>query len=297
MEKFSEKFRDAIREVLSLSTQPSHITGADIYQEADERIRDIIDTKITENLLLEDSTLSGAQYLNELCKKSAEGSACLILCEHYSNMDLPIVSYLMRKAGAKDCAKQLLAIAGMKLNEDEPALAAFSGGFTRIIICPSHQSESLDPERHKDERLRLIGINRSAMKKLDEVKHQGKIILLFPSGTRYRPWDPHTRNVRREVDSYIKSFDYMCFCSINGIVLHINQGKMVEDTTSKDLLHITVSPIYNCADFRKKIRDSIVGNETIDKKQAVADKIRDTLLALHNEAEPERLKKLQGYSK
>ena len=42
--------------------------------------------------------------------------------------------------------------------------------------------------------------------KVIELKKQGKIILVFPSGTRYRPGCPDTKRGLREIDSYLRLF-------------------------------------------------------------------------------------------
>ncbi|GMO51065.1 MAG: 1-acyl-sn-glycerol-3-phosphate acyltransferase [Termitinemataceae bacterium] len=294
METFSKHFKDAIRESIAAANAPHRITGDDVYQEANETVLNIIDTKITEDLLLPQSECIGIENINELYKRSHDGAACLLLCEHFSNMDLPLISYLIRKAGGTEAAKSLLTIAGMKLNEEDDGMAAFAAGFRRIVICPSKHIQSVDPLKDKDEYLRLIGINRSAMKKLDEEKHNGKIVLLFPTATRYRPWDPLTRRVARDIDSYVKGFDFMCFVALNGEVMHIQQGNMLEDTISKDIVYLTISPIINCAEFRTVIRNACA--DDADKKQAVADKISDSLIELHNIAEPSRQKKLDKLS-
>ncbi|GMO39668.1 MAG: 1-acyl-sn-glycerol-3-phosphate acyltransferase [Termitinemataceae bacterium] len=292
MEKFNVHCKDAIKEALALNKAPRHITGENVYQIADERVLKVIDEKITKDLLLPESYLTGIEHLNALYEKACGGASCLLMCEHYSNMDLPIISYLIRQAGGENIAASLLAIAGMKLNEDDAAMAVFSSAFTRIIICPSKQAQSIDPEKDKEEKLRILNINRCAMKKLDEVKKEGKIVLLFPSATRYRPWDPSSRNVQREIDSYVKGFDYLCFASLNGEIMHIHQGEMIEDTVSNDLIIITVSPMQVCAEFRQKIREKCEKNGIEDKKQAVADEITKTLLTMHEEAELIRQKKL-----
>jgi glycerol-3-phosphate O-acyltransferase len=129
-------------------------------------------------------------------------------------------------------------------------------------------------------------INRAALKVINEQKVKGKMILIFPSGTRYRPWDPSSKKGVREIDSYIRSFDYMCLVAINGECLHIQKTDMINDEVSEDLVRVTVSPVISCAEFREKARASMSGDE--DKKQVVCDAIMAELERMHTAAEEKR---------
>jgi glycerol-3-phosphate O-acyltransferase len=188
----------------------------------------------------------------------------------------------------------VVAIAGMKLNEENPIVSAFASAYTRIVIYPSRSLQGLDAEKDKAEIVRSNAINRAAMKALMDIKTQGRLVLLFPSGTRYRPWDPNTKRGLREIDSYIRSFDYMCPVALNGEVLHVRQGDMLDDSVSKDLVLLTAGPVVSCAEFRGKARSDAEeralksGGEVEDKKQAVADAIMAALEELHTEGEKKR---------
>jgi len=224
-------------------------------------------------------------------EKAKSGKACLLLVEHYSNMDLSIVSLMARKEGGKgkEINDAIIAIAGMKLNEDNPIVAAFAGAYDKIVIYPSRSLQELDPEKDKAEIARGNAINRAAMKSLIRHKYKGKIILVFPSGTRYRPWDPNSKKVVREIDSYIRSFDYMCFVALNGELLHVQKTDMLNDAVSKDVVRVTVGPVTDCNEFRNKV---LAQTTEEDKKQAVANEIMNELERMHTAAEIERLKLL-----
>ena len=127
-----------------------------------------------------------------------------------------------------------------------------------------------------------------------EIKVSGKLILVFPSGTRYRPWDPASKRGVREIDSYIKAFDYMCPVAINGEVLHVHQGDMMEDPVSKDLVLLTAGPVRSCAAFRDQCRAEAEAAGIADKKQAVADALMGLLEEMHLQAEEERQKLKAG---
>ena len=293
MDTLASMFNHYIGQVLSLSKSPDVVTEENVYQESDDNIIPYLD-KMVDALILPGSGLDGLENLEELFAKAESGKSCLLLLEHYSNMDLSLFCSLVGNAGGrgKDIRRAVVAIAGMKLNEDNPIVGAFASAYSRIVIYPSRSLQGL--EANKAEIARSNAINRSAMKALTDIKYSGRLILLFPSGTRYRPWDPSTKRGVREIDSYIKSFDYMCLVAINGEVLHVRQGDMLEDTVSKDVVRISIGPVLSCSEFRNKIRNYVdsgalaAGNKQADKKQAVADAIIAELEKMHIEGEERR---------
>ena len=300
MATLSTAFREYIKQVLLLSKTASHITEDNVYQEGSDDILPYLD-KMVEDLILPGSGLDGLENLEDLYAKAESGKSCLLLLEHYSNLDLSLFSYLVRKAGGRgsEIDKSLISIAGMKLNEDNPVVAAFASAYTRIIIYPSRSLQALDITKDRAEIIRSNAINRAAMKALMNEKNNGRLILLFPSGTRYRPWDPSTKRGVREIDSYIKTFDYMCFVAINGTVLHVREKNMLEDEVTHDIVRLSAGPVISCAEFRDKARADFdasaegsaiaaADNEAADKKQAVADAIMAELEKMHIEGEEKK---------
>ncbi|MDR2951645.1 MAG: 1-acyl-sn-glycerol-3-phosphate acyltransferase [Treponema sp.] len=285
-------FSEQIKIAVSQSKVSTVITEENVFQEGDANILPLLD-EMVESLILPGSGLSGLENLDELLAKAESGKACLLLVEHYSNLDLSIFSLLARKAGGrgKDIGDAVIAIAGMKLNEDNPIVAAFASAYSRIVIYPSRSLHGMPDEIKKVELPRSNAINRAALKALNEKKTKGKLILVFPSGTRYRPWDPETKKGIREIDSYIRSFDYCCFVSLNGEVLHVQKTDMLNDAVSRDIVRVTAGPVMSCGEFREKARAAAEDGE--DKKQAVADAIMAELEKMHLAAEEER-KKLTG---
>ena len=265
------------------------MTEHNVYQEGDDQILPILD-EIAESLMLPGSGLDGMEHLEDLLAKAESRKSCLLLLEHYSNLDFSTFSLLVRKAGGRgaDIARALVAIAGMKLTEDNPGVAAFASAYTRIVIYPSRSLQGLDAEKDRGEIIRSNAINRAAMKALNEAKVKGKLILLFPSGTRYRPWDPSSKRGLREIDSYIRSFDYMCCVALNGEVLHVQKTDMLNDAVSKDLVLVTAGPALSCAEFRDKARAAAEAAGIEDKKQAAVDAIMAELEKLHAAAEAKR---------
>jgi glycerol-3-phosphate O-acyltransferase len=289
MDTLATTYKEEIKMSMSLSKVPSVVTEDNVYQEGNEAILSIID-KIAVPLMLPGSGVDGMENLEELLAKAESGKSCLLMLEHYSNMDLSIFSLLVRLAGGRgeDIAKSLIAIAGMKLNEDNPGVAAFASAYTRIVIYPGRSLHGMDAEKKKAELARSFAINRAAMKAIDDHKTKSRLILVFPSGTRYRSWDPSTKKGVREIDSYIRSFDYMCCVAINGVVLHVQQTDMLNDIVTKDIVRVTAGPVHSCAEFRNKARADAEAAGIEDKKQAAVDAIMVELEKLHNTAEEKR---------
>ena len=289
VETLATAFGSHMKRALALSKIDTVVTEDNVYQEGHPGILAIVD-EMVESLLLPKSGLDGLENLEELFTKAKSGKSCLLLVEHYSNMDLSIVSLFARKAGGRgeEIGNAITAISGIKLNENNPAVAAFTGAYNKIVIYPSRSLQDLDIEKDKAEIARSHAINRAAMKALIRHKYKGNLILVFPSGTRYRSGVPETKKGVREIDSYIRSFDYICFVAINGVVLHVQKTDMINDPLSKDIVRVTVGPVTDCKEFRE--RTIAVVPEEEDKKQAVADAIMEELEKMHTAAEEKRLK-------
>jgi glycerol-3-phosphate O-acyltransferase len=291
---FEDIFRGAI-EKGGIGKIETTITEHNVYQRGSEILLPFLD-RIVESLVLPGSGVDGMENLEEVLDKALSGKSCLLLLEHYSNLDLSLFSWLVRRAGGRgeEIDRALVSIAGMKLNEENPMVATMASAYTRLVIYPSRSVEGLDPEKDREEILRSNAINRAAMKTLLRIKTQGKIILVFPSGTRYRPWDPSTKKGVREIDSYIRSFDYMCCVALNGEVLHVHRGDMLEDSVSRDLVRISAGKVLSCAEFREQARARAEAAGIEDKKQAAVDAVMAELETMHIAAEEKRRQLLAG---
>ena len=214
--------------------------------------------------------------------------------DHYSNMDLPCFLHLLENYGedwASDFAKRIVAIAGMKLNEANPIVRALTESFTRVVIYPTRslnsvENQNISEEEKEAERQRARKINFAAMRAMDGCKKRGQIILVFPSGTRYRPGKPETKRGLREIDSYLRLFDLLLPVSINGNVLRFNPEdpeNMVMDLVTPDVVTLTAGKMIECKPFRNKILETVPADHP-DPKQVTVDTVMDIIEKLHNEA-------------
>jgi len=294
MEPISHKYRDRILKMMALSRGESHVSEDNVYQPGNDGLLPFIDGVVAENLL-PGSGIRHFERLVELLDAAKSGEPCLLLLEHYSNFDLPVFHYLLRQEGPQgiEAVRALLAIAGIKLNESNPVVLAFTEAYSRLVIYPSRSIEIIkrnlkDPKELVAEVMRSTTVNRASLKALAALKTQGRLVLVFPAGTRFRPWDPSSKRGVREIDSYIKTFGKMCLVSINGNILRLNpDGEMEEDLVCQDRVIYDVSPVIDCQEFRDRMKKEHKHRE--DKKQATVDGLMDILERMHEEVEKTRL--------
>jgi glycerol-3-phosphate O-acyltransferase len=280
----SQKYHDLIKEMVKNSAQSATITEDNIYQPGNKANRKCIEIILADHLLPE-SRIIGMQNIEELFRQCSTGKSCLVLMEHYSNFDLPALFYLLENSGetGKAAAESLIAIAGLKLNAESPIVLSFTEAYSRIVIYPSRYFDSItDPDVLKEERRKSNIINRAALHEMIRRKHEGHIILVFPAGTRYRPGKPDTKRGLKEIDSYIKAFDYMVFIGSGGNVLRINPtGDMAEDVLAKDTVIFKIGPVLDCQEFRSRVRTNLPADA--DPKQFTVNRVMEELEKLHTE--------------
>ncbi|MGP1587374.1 MAG: 1-acyl-sn-glycerol-3-phosphate acyltransferase [Treponemataceae bacterium] len=282
-----EKYGYLFQDLKNLGHSAKIIDSENVYQEANMSTRPILE-KICDDFVMDSSRFEGKEHIEEFFDQIKSGKRGLIMMEHYSNMDLPVLVYLLeRKCGSKgkQLADELVAIAGMKLNEESSVVRAWAEAFTRIVVYPSRSIAAIsDPEQRIKEEAKSRSINMAAMRAMDRVKKDGRPILVFPAGTRYRPGVPETKKGVREIDSYLRLFDIMILISENGNVLRINPEKskdMLEDQFFEDTIILSASPIIECKKFRNDILDELEDYEG-DKKIIVVNRIMEELQKLHD---------------
>ena len=288
-----EQFGSVFEEMKKISHAAAVIDESKVYEEANMETRKYM-YKLLDNTLSKDSGVGNLEnYKAFYDAVTKEGKHGLILMEHYSNLDLPAILYLLEKEGedwAKDLSSRIVAVAGMKLNEADAGVRAFTEGFTRVVIYPTRslnaaEEKTVSEEERKAEEQKARRINFSAMRAMDSCKKRGQVILVFPSGTRYRPGQPETKKGLREMDSYLRLFDCMILVSINGNCLKINPeapNDMLMDILEPGKLTLTASPVIDCKDFRDKVLSALPKDEA-DPKQKTVDRVMEILEEQHNE--------------
>ena len=290
-----EKFGDLFAEMVAHSKAAAKIDETKVYEEANPEMRKYM-FKLLDDTFSADSGLGNLENFKDFYEKVVkQGKSGLILMEHYTNLDLPAIIYLLQKVGepwADDFASRIVAVAGMKLNEASAGVRAFTEGFTRVVIYPTRslnavEAKGISQEELKAEEQKARKINFAAMRAMDACKKRGQMILVFPSGTRYRPGKPETKRGLREIDSYLRLFDYMLLVGINGNCLRINPENpddMLEDILEPGKVTLTAHPVLECKKFREDVLSSLPADES-DPKQKTVDQVMQILDEIHNQVE------------
>lgn len=293
-----EKYGDWFKQLGEFSVAAAKIDATNVYQKANPKTKALMDVLVGENMA-EGSRLEGKENFRAFLDAVKAGKKALILMEHYSNTDLPALIYLLQHdlgEEGRDLADRIVAIAGMKLNEDDPMVRAFAEGFTRVVIYPTrsltkNEENAQSEEERIAEEKKARSINLAAMRAMDECKRKGEVILVFPSGTRYRPGHPETKRGLKEIDSYLRMFDVMILVTINGSCLSIDMehpNDMLADIVDPAVQIITASPVLDCKSFRKDFLETLPADHP-DPKQAVIDEVMRRFDVQHEKIE--RLKK------
>lgn len=293
--QLKEAYGNVFSEMAKLSKAAAKIDETQVYEEANLETRKYM-KKILDDNFLPESGLGNVENFKAFYDAiTKEGKSGLILMEHYTNLDLPGILYLLEKHGEPwsiDLASRIVAVAGMKLNEASVSVRAFTEGFTRVVIYPTRslsavEEKEISEEEKVAEAQRARKINFAAMRAMDSCKKRGQAILVFPSGTRYRPGKPETKRGLREIDSYLRLFDCMILVSINGNCLRINPENpddMLADIVEQDVITLTASPVINCKEFRNEVLSALPEDDE-DPKQKTVDKVMEILESQHNQVE------------
>ncbi len=293
-----ERYSDLFAEMVAHSKAAAKIDETKVYEEANLDMRKYM-FSLLDDTFSSDSGLGNLQNFKDFYEKVVkEGKSGLILMEHFTNLDLPAIIYLLQKVGepwADDFASRIVAVAGMKLNEASAGVRAFTEGFTRVVIYPTRslnavEAKGVSAEALKAEEQKARKINFAAMRAMDACKKRGQMILVFPSGTRYRPGKPETKRGLREIDSYLRLFDCMLLVSINGNCLRINPENpddMLEDIIEPGKVTLTAYPVLDCKEFRDKVLSEL---PVVDDsaKQKTVDRVMQILEMQHNQVEESR---------
>ena len=293
MEKLSlrQRYANLFKELSQASRTAAKIDSTNVYQPENKETRRYMDILVQENLLPE-SHFEGEENLVDFYDKVCAGKHGLILMEHYSNTDLPELLYMLDHSAnekLRDLSRRIVAIAGMKLNEEDSVVRAFAESFSRVVIYPTRslsKNEQLaqSEEEAKEEEQRARKINLAAMHAMDDCKKRGEVILVFPAGTRYRPGHPETKRGLREIDSYLRLFDIVALVSINGSLLTIQNEDMLDDLIAPAKVVFGASPVIECKPFRKEFLASLP-QDCPDPKQAMIDHVMELLESQHERIE------------
>jgi 1-acyl-sn-glycerol-3-phosphate acyltransferase len=296
----TQLFFDSAKKMMAVSNmhEDNEISPDNVYQLAHKENRDMLLNVIRAGHL-DGSTVLGVENMIELYKLAKEGHSCILLSEHVSNLDVPSMFTRFHDHEnelMKEIFEHFIFIAGLKLNEN-PLVKLFTEMFTRVVIYPIRSIQKIqgETEEHHRQQLTLAKkINIRATRTMGQLRTQGNIFVMYPAGTRYRPWNPETKKGIKGTTSYLQSFDYFCCCSINGNnMLPEKHEDMTNETYKTDVITFNVGKVQHTKDYIVEKTHGHPHMKRADKdeyKQIVVDAIMDDIDLLHDEAEVYRKK-------
>ena len=270
--------------------QDRALTPENVYQEKHIANRDLFFANAS-HFLKEGSGIDGLENIARLGQLSAEGHSCIIFSEHLSNLDVPTFWMQMKIAGPEfeQLFDRIVFIAGRKLNEESGIVKLFAEMFARIVISPKSFYDGL-PDGAEKERLyaEAQAINMAAYREIRRLKTTGRIFLVYPTGTRYRPWDPSSGRGLREAEGYLRSFEYFVLASCDGNLMPLEKGvDMANETPRPGRVRMNFGRVTESAAFRQKAMEEYAagapGAVGVDEKQYIIDRVMEEIMALHHE--------------
>lgn len=270
------------------------ITPDNVYQEAHRANREAL-LEVMRMGHLPGSTILGIENIKYLNKLALEGKSCLILSEHLSNMDVPSLFTRFYDQGDeefKDMFERIVFVAGAKLNQN-PVVKLFTEMFTRVVIYAIRNMVKISNDESKKEELELgKKINMRASRKILELRNKGRIFVMYPTGTRYREWDPSSKRGMKETMTYLNSFDYLCCCSINGNNMPPKEHEdMTREGFTQDIVVFNFGEVFESKKYIEEIANKNTDIDPEDKdslRQKQVDEIMHRIYLLHEQAEKYR---------
>ena len=231
-------------------------------------------TAIIVELLLPGSDVVGLENLKELHALAAQGKPALVLSAHVSNLDVPALFTLLKHRGEEALFEDIIFIAGRKLTEGCKFIKSMAEVFSRVVI-------SAKTARMSEQEVSVaMAINKAAQRKIAELQHQGKVFVLYPTGTRTRLGVPRTHRGLREIYNYLRKFEFCVACGISGNILPARDDvDMIDEFPRRDAVVYTFGKVRNIAAWLEELESRMPGAST-DRKQFVVDAIMDEIYAL-----------------
>ncbi len=256
------------------TTQADPITPDSVVRWADKRNQPYF-ASICRRLLLPGSGIVGADHLRELVQLAKDGNSCVLCLNHRSNLDVPTLQTLLEDHAQSGWFDKIIWVAGRKLEEDVGLTNVLVQCINRIIVTPHSWFSS---PRSEDEIHEARLINIAAERAIARLRHQGWVFALFPSGTRIRPDDESTRQAIEQTDSYLRMFDYLALCNIDGCTMPVSKDRdFTHESPRLDRMLYTFGPVLRTEDWRDR---AAIRYPDVDRKTASAQAIREEIESL-----------------
>ena len=205
---------------------------------------------ISRRLLLPGSSIDGIENLKHLINSAAEGKSCILCLNHRSNLDVPTLGAMLHDQALSHLFEKIIWIAGRKLQEDPGMTGMLVQAYNRVVVTPrSWLRANHSPDEVHEAHL----INIAAHRAMHDLRHQGWVFALFPTGTRIRPGKGSTTRAIPETDGYLKSFEYMLLGKIKGCTLPVTRDQdLTRETPQLDRMSFNFGEVIATDSWRKQ---------------------------------------------
>ena len=146
-----EAYGEYFKAMLANSVAAAKIDSTNVYQPANLKNKEFIDKLVSDNLDPA-SYFKNMDNFVDFFNQVKSGKSGLLLLEHYSNTDLPEFIYMLEHNSdgkLTEFADKIVAVAGMKLNEANPAVRAFAESFSRVVIYPTRSQKKRKKKKNR----------------------------------------------------------------------------------------------------------------------------------------------------
>lgn len=216
-------------------------------------------------LLLPGSSIRGFASLEALAELARGGNACLLCLNHRCNLDVPNLMTLMRDQADPAVFDRLIWVAGRKLEEDVGMTSLLVQCFNRVIVTPHSwfDSHNSDDQLHQGRRL-----NIASERAIARLRYEGWVFGLFPTGTRVRTDDESTKQAIGETFSYLRMFEYLLLCHIDGCTLPVSKDRdLIHETPTLSQVTYTFGSVQRTEDW---VADAVKRFANVDRRTASA---------------------------
>ena len=266
------------------------VTSPDnVYQLAQKQNRSIL-LEVIKEKLLPGSGLEGVENFIQLHDHAKRGKSTVILSSHFSNFDVPALYTLFAEHNPEMVKHfdDIIFIAGRKLTEGCKYVKALSEIFSRLVI-------SAKSSKMTEQDIKLaMAINKSAQKKMNKLKNQGHIFVVYPTGTRCRPLIPKTHRGLREIYNYLRKFDYFLCLGMSGNCMPTSdESSMIHEYPKKGKLIYKFGEVRDTDSFIKQHEQDLF--EGIDNKQYIIDRVMNEIYSLGNDPRKNKLLSIKNW--
>lgn len=124
--------------------------------------------------------IRGQDNLKKIRESLNRGKSTIILANHSSHADHPLIVKSLKESGYKDLSDRIIFIAGMKV-KNEFLGKCFSDAFAHILVSTPEKGEVSEEERRKAQMINFKGFSE-----INRLMNKGHLFVLYAEGTRSR---------------------------------------------------------------------------------------------------------------